>query len=605
MTKKLNISPEDMIQTPVCKNPEEAISKETFLKGFELCVKQFKWLNQTYFSSIIKRTQTDLGIITTEEYSDLMKLLEDKDFLEMASQVFNKAILFSKTNEQIIWNINPETLKSQLILHVYKKVVKDNTQEILLEERWVSWLLSNGEDISIFSKHSWYFIKYLKTWEVKEFSNIIIKPELREIWLIWVTVIWKWIILLNEKWEQVSPQWEFYKKIDRGLIEKLWLILVEQDRNSWKFLDKTGKQVSPEWAYYEWFKLISLEGMYMLWVQVKWKWWIILDEHLRQISEENTYYEGLSLTEVWLIKAEIKWKWEVLLDKNGLQVTPKGEFYGNIHIHHCKDITLIEANVIWKWRIILDEKWTQISPEWKYFGWIDLHNLEKYWVIEVAIWEKNLLFDANWKQISPHEDRIYDWFDLWRFDEFWLIVGEIRLITRDIRRHGGILFDKTGKRISPQWEYFDSFDLNNFKEFWLIEWVSKENWRVLFDKDWKRISPQWEIYEFFNTSKLGRFWMIEACIKNKWVVLIDINWKQITQEWEYFDRFNFDNFEETWLIKVIKELKSLLLDKTWKIHFSCKKDENIFYDDKINKFYIEWVFWRRKYIEVNLGPNKL
>lgn len=615
MTKKLNISPEDMIQTPVCKNPEEAISKEAFLKWFELCVKQFKWLNQAYFSGIIKRAQTDYSIITIEEYSDLVKLLEDKEFLDIANQVFYKAVAFSRTAEEGLGNINPVSLKNNLILHVYKRVVKDATGEVLLEERWVSWLLLTFEDITIFSKHGRYFIKYLQTWEIKEFSDILVKPEIREVWLIWVEVKWKWWILLNEKWEQVSPDGEFYLKIDLERIKNLWLIWVEQNRDSWKFLDKTGKQVTPEWVYYERFDVSDFEGMTLIRAKVKWKWWILLDEWRRQISKENTFYKGFSLTEIWLIEAIAdNTGWMVYIDKNGWQVTPVGEVYENLNIRRWKDITLIQAKVKWKWWILLNEKWGQISPEWEYYENINLNKLEEFWLIGVTIWEGKHLFDVNWKQISPPEDRIYDWFDLWRYEEFWLIVGEIRLVTRDIRFHGWILFDKTGKRISPEWEYFNSFDVGNLKEFWLIEWISRENWRVLFDWDWERISPKWEIYEFFNLSYLKKDWIIKTEIRWKWAVLLNKNWEQITPKWEYYEWINFEaidynDIRDTWLgIAKIQwglgagEIKWMycLFDKTWKKHFSSEK--SIKFDDETKKFYTEWLF-RKKYIEVNLDSK--
>ena len=64
-----------------------------------------------------------------------------------------------------------------------------------------------------------------------------------------------------------------------------------------------------------------------------------------------------------------------------------------------------------------------------------------------------------------------------------------------------------------------------------------------------------------------------------------------------------DYFENIWLIKARKELENILLDKTWKKHFSSEK--SIKFDEEKKQFYTEWLFWRKKYIEVNLDSNKL
>lgn len=62
--------------------------------------------------------------------------------------------------------------------------------------------------------------------------------------------IWKWEVLLDKDWKQISPKWIYYKNIWFRYFEETWLILVETEQ--WfKIINKELIDVSPKWKYYK------------------------------------------------------------------------------------------------------------------------------------------------------------------------------------------------------------------------------------------------------------------------------------------------------------------------------------------------------------------
>ncbi len=250
MKEQLDFTDQEKIQTQSCESDNDAILwkwKEVFMKWFQLCLQKSKIYDNDYFNWILAKIQNEEKI-TISEYNALEKITYDEVFFENAKQVFNRAIIFSRTiEEEQQFCITPETLRNYLVMYVYKWVVKDTLTDTLNDKDNTKnkiekdlWLVLENSNIRVYknNKTGKYVVTFInKTGnnenevEIHEFDKID-STFLDETWML-IAEDNNWKILINSKWILV---WPYYDKIDLKYYSKYDHIIVKE--KEWKKMMK-------------------------------------------------------------------------------------------------------------------------------------------------------------------------------------------------------------------------------------------------------------------------------------------------------------------------------------------------------------------------------
>lgn len=323
MKEQLDFTDQEKIQTQSCESDNDAILwkwKEVFMKGFQLCLQKSKIYDNEYFNWILAKIQNEEKI-TISEYNALEKITYDEVFFENAKQVFNRAIIFSRTiEEEKEFCITPETLRNYLVMYVYKWVVKDTLTDTLNDKDNTKnkidkdlWLVLENSNIRVYknNKTGKYVVTFInKTGnnenevEIHEFDKID-STYLNETWMLIAEDI-NWKILINSKWILV---WPYYDKIDLKYYSKYDHIIVED--KEWKKMMKyrrgSDSLLNPDNITYKDINFEYLEKYWAIFIKNENKLYLIacFDSDKRLIlsnwMEEYCTLDTSNLNDVWMV----------------------------------------------------------------------------------------------------------------------------------------------------------------------------------------------------------------------------------------------------------------------------------------------------------------
>lgn len=247
-----------------------------------------------------------------------------------------------------------------------------------------------------------------------------------------------------------------------------------------------------------------------------------------------------------------------------------------------------------KWRVYVKNKDWDISD----YGFIEPIFGWKYFIVwQNRNWIWFYLLDSDWNKIwlvlNNTETFVFDKIDV---DNWYFIIdfeSNIFVLNQDL------------VQISPEWEKFHQINLRFYNVWIIIVWcfVLNFNWQpiaklnnFIYPED---NSPTKYFSEWYDFTRFLETWLfISLNLDWKWLWLFDKDWS-VLWDWEKneYEHIDLRFLEKYWVVFVFDWKKFYLLKKWEDWLFYAFKEVSSYPKDDEKWLYVNWLFWRKKYIE--------